>query len=865
MRLLYRPALLFLVAVVFWGATLADPSIVMQPPLNTFTMRTDLTGVHPRLYFTKSDTTRIKQRARGSCKWFYDHAKQSFGGYAGKTPDPPGTWKDYLFGFWGQFSMCMFYLVEGDTLYASTARNWALYYARRSDWLADDLVPMDITSGMALTYDILYNYLTASERAELRAALKRSIDTIMPAFFVGNYWTEDFDNNHMHNRIHGLAHAAFAMYGDDPAISTQTAADLAVGCYQQVARWLADDGSTHEGPGYWDYGYHWAVGTGELITHVTGVDPCQGKPHFAADHLYRLYMSTPGWKNTFGIGDAGDGPPDNIDTWMVPIARARDAQSDSVFRRLMHDLPGSSYQLSMWGLFWYDDTLQPQPYSSLPLYRFWPDLEMFSIRSSWDDSASAFVFKCGPPGGNRLQQLRGTGYANVAHDHPDQNHFLLYANGSMLAQDDGYPTVAKLTRSHNTIVVDSQGQRRDGEGWYQPFSYDSVGHLDDIMLSGPTALAAGNATLLYWGVSRFVRHIAFVEGTYVVSIDDLAGAGTGSHTFDWRLHKAGIWSVGAPGQFFVNDSNTTNMRLEIRFLEPAASGIKTAFLPAELTAQPCLSAKVITPSTRITAVLTPQKNSAPSLASAMIAATGCAAVGVQGNGFSDVVAMRTVGSSSFTAADIVSDATNVLVRKQGSLPTVVSCTRATIVTVAGKTIVRSSMPANLSWRSGPGRFTVEAEPAYKATGGGDTVTVGGLTAGHNYLVTLDGARAASVTAIAAGTANVVVDLTARATVILTDASTAAPALMPAAFRDVSVRAVRSGFEFRFGAAASHGSVEVFGPDGRAVWQWEGAAGVDDHIRWNGASVDGRQASQGAYVVRICVGTKLWTGRIILVR
>ena len=66
-----------------------------------------------------------------------------------------------------QFSMCMFYLVEEDTSYANTARDWALFYARRDDWLANDLVPMDITSGMALTYDILYDYLTAAERGEL--------------------------------------------------------------------------------------------------------------------------------------------------------------------------------------------------------------------------------------------------------------------------------------------------------------------------------------------------------------------------------------------------------------------------------------------------------------------------------------------------------------------------------------------------------------------------------------------------------------------------------------------------------------------------------------------------------------------------
>ena len=126
---------------------------------------------------------------------------------------------------------------------------------------------MDITSGMALTYDILYSYLSPTDRATLRAALKRSIDTIQPRFAVGQYWTEDFQNNHIHNRIHGLAHASFAMYGDDPAINVQTAADLAVGCFTKVTQWLPDDGSTHEGAGYWDYGYPWVARTALLIEH----------------------------------------------------------------------------------------------------------------------------------------------------------------------------------------------------------------------------------------------------------------------------------------------------------------------------------------------------------------------------------------------------------------------------------------------------------------------------------------------------------------------------------------------------------------------------------------------------------------------
>jgi hypothetical protein len=118
----------------------------------------------PPVFYGKADIPAIKARALGPCNWFYKKAKSDFGGYVSqRTPDAPGTWKDYLFGFWGQFSMCMFYLVEGDTAYANAARSWALFYAGRTDWLADDLVPMEITSGMALTYDILYDYLSPAQ------------------------------------------------------------------------------------------------------------------------------------------------------------------------------------------------------------------------------------------------------------------------------------------------------------------------------------------------------------------------------------------------------------------------------------------------------------------------------------------------------------------------------------------------------------------------------------------------------------------------------------------------------------------------------------------------------------------------------
>src|ERR1035437_6941277 len=137
-------------------------------------------------------------------------------------------WKRYLYGFWGLFSMDMFYVVENDRRALDTAKKWALQQCQETWWIADALAPMDTLSGLSLTYDILYDQFTDAERAQLRQSIYKGIEFIAQRFLVGQYWTNDYQNNHMQNRIHGLAHGAFAIYRDDPKLDVQKYADLAI-------------------------------------------------------------------------------------------------------------------------------------------------------------------------------------------------------------------------------------------------------------------------------------------------------------------------------------------------------------------------------------------------------------------------------------------------------------------------------------------------------------------------------------------------------------------------------------------------------------------------------------------------------------
>jgi hypothetical protein len=466
-----------------------------------------------------------------------------------------------------------------------------------------------------------------------------------------------------------------------------------------------------------------------------------------------------------------------------------------------------------------------------------------------------------------MQQLRNGNYVNVAHDHPDQNHFLLFSGGRMLAQDDGYPEDNKLTRSHNTVVIDTLGQTNEGGQWYQPFDYGLAGHLSDVMLSGSSACAAGDATKLYTNASRFVRHIAFVEGGYVISIDDLKGTGTAAHAFNWRLHKTGTWANGQAGEFIVTDS--ANMRLDIRFLEPPVASLQSAFLPVDplvVTSHPCLSVTTRASSAHFTVVLVPQHNNAPVLASSLLSATGGTAVQVQGGAFTDVFAMRS-DSAKLTAGNIQTDGTNILVRTQNASTSLAMMTRGTFLTVAGKILIGSALSANLSWRSNAQAVTIEAEPSYNTAGGSDTVFAGGLTGGSQYTAAIDGAGGTVLTAAADGAVRVPVNLVKRLVITLVKGNGVASGGYTRAPGRFSIEPFGKGVAFIIPSSGTVGSsIVIYSQQGRLVWKWDGTScSAEQRILWPGIGENNREAPAGVYCAIVKIGNRSRTAAFAVVR
>jgi len=746
-----------------------NASRIKQPAAGVFKMREELVGKHPRLYFTKDDLPRIRELARGPNRYFADRVKRNFGGRfrSGPPAKPPG-WERYLYGFWGLVGADLLYLTSGDAQYRDIAKKWVRWNLDQSDWKRDDIVPMDILSGLSITYDMLYDEFTEAERSELRRRIYEMAGFIHGRFFVGQYWTGDYQNNHMHNRIHGLANASFAIYGDDPELDVQKYADMAFDQWQQVVRWLPEDGSTHEGPGYWSFGHHWLVRTAHLVEHVTGYRAADHNPHFDEALWYRLYMTCPGWKRTFNIGDAGAGAPGNLTTLVRLVAETKSGPGMTVLKRLIADPKADFYQHPAWGILWHDATVAAEPLEKMPLGRFWPDADMLSVRSSWKDDAAGFVFICGPPGGHKLQRLRGANWANVAHSHPDHNHFLLYAHGALLAEDDQYPKKAKLTRSHNTITIDGKAGPREGTGWYQPFDYKRTAFMQDVLISGSTAYAAGNASRLYDLAERFVRHVAFVDGEYVIVYDDLVAAGAQERSFEWRLHKKGEWKELSGGHFAVTDDADKAVSLDIRFLVPDAAKLTSRFLPAEMTARPCVEVVQKGRAARYVAILVPKKSGKPELKAEMIDGAGRVAVKATGAEHDDIFAVTEAGHSSLTLGDVKAECAALLVRrdKKGEIEKAM-LVRGTSLSVAGKYLLAASRAADFGWRRTKGGVLVDAKPSHNAEPAKVRLSVGGLKAGTVYPVGVDGESVGRLKTVAgAGVLSLEVDLSKPRTITI---------------------------------------------------------------------------------------------------
>ncbi len=150
----------------------------------------------------------------------------------------------------------------------------------------------------------------------------------------------------------------------------------------------------------------------------TGENLYETTPGLKLAHKYVSHATLPGGEFNFDFGDiyAGnitrsrqgdDYERERIDGQfsheLQHSLQSRHALQQTAKRRATANWLKSKGQVNaeeFWTFIWYNDSIKSVPIEQQEKWHYFPDHEVVYWRSGWDDEATAFAFKAGPPEGH---------------------------------------------------------------------------------------------------------------------------------------------------------------------------------------------------------------------------------------------------------------------------------------------------------------------------------------------------------------------------------------------------------------------------------------------------------------------------------
>ncbi len=448
--------------------------------------KAELSGVHPRVYFTDAELAALRLKMHGSDKIEWQRDLTNIRALKVPPPPPPAELRraqnEVAMGI---AEAAFAYKMEGDPKYLKAAKVYMDAAVSYDVWGYSfnkpntDLAAGHLLYGLGVGYDLLYNDLTPAERDRYREKLAKQ------GHLMYVYWktkpgrTIAYSQNHTFIPMAGLGIAAYAVYGEVPEAAEW--AKEARSIYDRVLETYSHDGYYYEGYEYWIFATPWIMHYLDAQKHVTGEDLFD-RPGMRNMYLYAAHSLLPGGKSMFDFGDVYDGPitrakkgedyershPDghfltNYNVLYDLAAEFHDPVTEGVADWMKNDL-GQANAEEWWSVVWRDNHLASTPIAKLPPWHRFEDADVVFWRSDWSAKATAVAFKCGPPEGHETTRLVAKypdWHLEDGHVHPDVNSFILFAHGEYLTGDSGYAGTPK-TVEHNTLLVDGHGQGAEG-------------------------------------------------------------------------------------------------------------------------------------------------------------------------------------------------------------------------------------------------------------------------------------------------------------------------------------------------------------------------------------------------------------------
>ena len=476
-------------------------------------------------------------------------------------------------------NLSLAYLLTKQEHYLTEAKRWIFTAVGYDVWGYGFLVDVDLSAswllnGLGLSYDWLKDFLTEEERTIFLNKLILQGNKIFNYGEEnrGNCWSTDYWQNHNWINYSGLLTTAYAIRSEYEGAEKWISVIRAN--FETVFEYLPKDGSNYEGTVYWRYDMNSFLTAADLIRKDGGTN------YFETDFLkntfyYRLYQSAPNWEENINFGDAHDRRSSHsicayykfasehnngYAQWLGELVRTqflfREAYQSKVFPGI---LPEAFLEL-----IWYNPSIEKQAPDNLPLTKYFKDLGLVVMRSSWDTDATHLSFKSSPPGGHKqwelsweLNKKNGWRTRSLTHYHVDFNHFILVHKGASLVIDEGYNRTSRA-EIHNLITVDGTGCV--GEKIWKtgdlsdPNLFDlnckgifnvwrdvpesAIAEIEAFSEKDGYIYAIGESSRMYYPemeLTRNARHIINSQCGYFILLDELES--NLEHTYTWRIHS----------------------------------------------------------------------------------------------------------------------------------------------------------------------------------------------------------------------------------------------------------------------------------------------------------------------------------------
>lgn len=533
-----------------------------------FTFREALLDVHPRLLYTPDDIKTFRTpKYQKQVQWIFDagagYASSASSGHplSGEPWNKGDGWQKYC--WWRGVTAAQWYAFTGDPKWADDEIEFLMAIVASEHWeLGGEqdygMGAANIMASVAIMYDTYYDLLSDAQRKTIQRRLWLAADRFYHYGYTEErklpnagvrYWQSDPANNHRWHRLCGYLLGCLAIHGEVPEIDGYLS--HAINEARFILRWLPPDGSCHESVAYTSYGASFLIPAfAALHRFIEDTDVFVEHPFIHNAPYWRAHNVLPGGQRVWAWGDGGWEPYYFAHYNFGAISMSQDATAQALHRQLFA-LHEGSYAYHGFNLTHYDVDLEPGNVEDAAPYRYFDDMGMAMWRANWTDAdAAAAMFKCSVYGGHTLNEYRDSfsppRYVNVAHDHPDANSFQFAWGGEVWAMEQDVGKDAKTTRQHNTLLVDGKGQtgeatRSGSVTWTQPIAdMGTRAQVTEWFGAPGYGAVVGEAGGFYDALSSFKRTLIFVDGLYIVAVDEIT-VQRQPVTLDWCFHSSGAW------------------------------------------------------------------------------------------------------------------------------------------------------------------------------------------------------------------------------------------------------------------------------------------------------------------------------------